>query len=190
MLRAFADFTIKPLHNLNVGYHAVVHIFYQGIDYGRHRARWVCGHACKQSEQGAAPDCDYLNKKRGQYLYVQRCLPGGCYRLARLVPHGSKSWKRRTRWRNTSESRNGSLESKGLLQLSDYGRSHGAFLVVGADLLENLCTLARLVYEATLLDGRFQPRPLLPALTQTITSADQLRREEEDRDAQEVPHLG
>jgi hypothetical protein len=143
---------------------------YQGIDYQRRRARWVCGHACVRSEQGAMPDCDYLNKKRGQYLYVQRGLPGGCYRLARLVPHGSKSWQRRTRWRNTSESRNGSLENKGLLRLPDYGRAHGAFLILGADLLENLTTLARLVYEATLLDDRFQPRPPLPLPPVTTTA--------------------
>jgi hypothetical protein len=135
---------------------------YQGIDYQRLRARWVCGHACSQSEAGPIADCDYLHKRRGQYLYLQRCLPDGCYRLARLVPHGSKSWKQRTRWRNTSESRNSSLQSKGLLRLPDYGRDHGAFLILGADLLENLTTLARLVYEATLLDERFQPRPPLP----------------------------
>jgi hypothetical protein len=143
---------------------------YQGIDYARLRARWVCGHACRQAEQGAAPACDYLDKQRGQYLYVQRHLPGGSYRLARLVPHGSKSWKRRTRWRNTSESRNGSLQSKGLLRLPDYGRSHGAFLILGADLLENLTTLARLVYEASLLDDRFQPRPPLPRPPATSTA--------------------
>jgi hypothetical protein len=29
--------------------------------------------------------------------------------------------------------------------------------VLAADALEDLCTLARLVYEATLLDDRFQP---------------------------------
>jgi hypothetical protein len=129
---------------------------YQGIDYSRPRARWVCGHICRQSEQGEVPGCEYLNKPSGQRVYIQRHLPGGNYRLARLVPHGSKSWKRRTRWRNTSESRNSSLQNKGLLRLPDYGHSHGIFLIIGADVVENLCTLARLVYQATLDDDRFR----------------------------------
>jgi len=152
----------RPLCHLGFPMH------YQGIDYQRLRARWVCNHACAHSEQGAVTDCAYWNKKRGQYRYIQRHFPDGSYRLARLVPHGSKSWQRRRRWRNTAESRNSSLASKGLLRLPDYGQVHGAFLVVGADLLENLTTLARLVYQATLADDRFQLRPPLPATPTVI----------------------
>jgi hypothetical protein len=143
---------------------------FQGIDYSRPRARWVCGHRCRQSPQDEITACPYAANKRGYYAYVTRTLPDGSYRLARLVPHGTALWKRRTRWRNTSESRNSSLESKGLLRLPDYGLSHAAFLILAADVLENLATLARLVYEATLLDERFSPLaerepardPLLP----------------------------
>jgi len=130
---------------------------YEGIDYSRPRARWTCHHSCRKSEQGEVPKCPYLDKKRGERRYLVRAFPNGSYRLARLVPHGSKSWKKRTRWRNTAEGRNSSLQSKGLLRFPDYGLHHGTFLVVGADLIENLCTLARLVYEATLLDDGFQP---------------------------------
>jgi hypothetical protein len=164
---------------------------YQGIDYGRPRARWVCGHACRRSELGEVVGCEYLKKKRGQYVYIQRHLPDKTYRLARLVPHGSKSWKRRTRWRNTSESRNSSLEAKGLRRLPDYGRSHGAFLIIGADLVENICTLARLVYEATLQDDRFQALEETPSRQRFLICAPPVgSAEEESLLAVEVVEIG
>ncbi len=130
---------------------------YQGIDRSRKapRARWVCAHACRNSPAGPVPACPYLEKRRGQYIYVERALPGGCYRLARLVPYGTPKWNKLTAWRNTSEGRNSHLEACDLLRFPDYGLLHGAFLVLGADVVENLCTLARLVYEATLLDPAF-----------------------------------
>jgi hypothetical protein len=133
---------------------------YQGLDRNRRqpRARWVCLQACRQSAQGAVDDCPYLAKRRGQYLYIERTLPDGSYRLARLVPPGTPRWDKLTAWRNTSEGRNSNLEARNLLRFPDYGLPHAAFLVLAADLIENLCTLARLVYEATLLDPHFRPR--------------------------------
>ncbi len=129
---------------------------WQGLD--RHhrplRARWACQHACRKSAAGAVADCAYLGQKRGQILYVQRTLPGGNYRLARLIPPGSRRWKQIMGWRNTAEGRNSALEQKGLKRLPDYGLPHGAFLIGWADVLENLSTLARLVLEATALDER------------------------------------
>jgi hypothetical protein len=164
---------------------------FQGIDRSRAqpRARWVCLQACRGSPQGEVPGCHYLKKRRGQYVYVGRSLPDGSYRLARLVPHGTPLWKKRTAWRNTSESRNSSLESRGLLRFRDYGLSHGAFLVLAADVLENLCTLARLVYEATLLDDCFRPleerkRTEIPANIVPIV------RQEADKAFEEVGPLG
>lgn len=126
---------------------------YQGIDRSRKqsRARWVCMHACRRSPQGEVADCPFLGNKKGQYRYLERHFPNDSYRLARLVPHGTRSWDKLTAWRNTSEGRNSSLEHKGLKRLPDYGLLHVNFLIIGADIVENLCTLARLVYEATLL---------------------------------------
>jgi hypothetical protein len=136
----------------------------QGLDRSRQqpRTRWVCLHSCRQSEQGAVADCPYLAKRRGQYLYIERTLPDGSYRLARLVPHGTPLWDKLTAWRNTSEGRNSNLQARDLLRFPDYGLPHAAFLVLAADLIENLCTLARLVYEATLLDPHFQPLREVP----------------------------
>jgi len=132
---------------------------YQGLDRSRKqpRARWVCLQSCRQSEQGAVADCPYLTKRRGQYVYIERTLPDGSYRLARLVPHGTPLWDKLTAWRNTSEGRNSNLAARDLLRFPDYGLPHATFLVLAADLIENLCTLARLVYEAMLLDPLFRP---------------------------------
>jgi hypothetical protein len=155
---------------------------YLGLDRSREqpRARWACLHACRKSEQGERPACPYLENRKGQYRELKRAFDDGSYRLARLVPYGSKSWKSLTAWRNTSEGRNSSLEDKGLKRFPDYGLRHGTFLVIAADIVENLCTLARLVYEATLLDERFQalqeslPRQRIVICTSPEASAEQV----------------
>lgn len=132
-----------------------------GLDRSRRppRARWACLHACRSSEQGERPACPYLENHKGQYRELKRAFEDGSYHLARLVPYNSKAWKKLTAWRNTSEGRNSSLQEKGLKRFPDYGLRHGSFLVIAADIVENLGTLARLVYEATLLDERFRPLP-------------------------------
>jgi len=166
---------------------------YQGIDRNRKqsRARWVCLHACRKSPQGEVRDCPYLQNKKGQHRYLERAFPDGSYRLARLVPHGTRSWKKLTAWRNTSEGRNASLENKGLKRFPDYGLLHGTFLVIAADIVENLCTLARLVYEATLRDDRFraleEPHPRWRVLIHSTPAASS---EEENEVMVEVVAIG
>ena len=132
---------------------------FQGLDRRpQPRARWVCAHACRQSPQGEVPECPWLQKKRGFYFYLTRHFRDGSYRLARLVPYDTPLWHKRTGWRNVSEGRNSVMERLGLKRLPDYGLRHAAFLVSGADVVENLATLARLVFEATGLDEGFVVR--------------------------------
>ena len=76
-----------------------------------------------------------------------------------LVPYRSRNWNKLTAWRNVAEGRNATLQNKGLKRFPDYGLRHVTFLVIGADIVENLCTLARLVYEAACADDRFQAQP-------------------------------
>lgn len=126
---------------------------WQGLERrAQPRARWVCGHACRQSPQGAVAECPWRPKKRGFHFYLTRHFRDGSYRLARLIPHGTPQWARRTAWRNVSEGRNSVMQRLGLLRLPDYGLRHGAFLIIGADVVENWSTLARLVFEATSQD--------------------------------------
>lgn len=139
---------------------------WEGLDRSHQppRARWVCRHACRRAPTGPVAACPYLTKKRGQHVYVQRTLPGGHYRLARLIPPGSRRWQTLMGWRNTAEGRNSVLEQKGLKRLPDYGLRHATFLIGWADVSENFCTLARLVLQAAQLDDDFQaaarpPRP-------------------------------
>jgi len=134
---------------------------YRGLDRSRRepRARWACLHACRQSPKGEVSDCPFLANKRGQHIDVTRSLPNGNYRLARLVPYRSRNWNKLTAWRNVAEGRNATLQKKGLKRFPDYGLRHVTFLVIGADIVENLCTLARLVYEAASADDRFRAQP-------------------------------
>jgi hypothetical protein len=82
---------------------------------------------------------------------VGRTLPDGSLRLAREVPYGSPTWKKRYGRRNLSESRNGSLETMGLKRLPSFGLTRGRKEIAVADFLVNLHTLARLVHQATTL---------------------------------------
>lgn len=132
------------------------HLTYQGIDHRpQPRARWVCGHACRRTPASEVAECPWLAKKRGFYRYLTRTFGDGSYRLPRLVPYHTPAWNKCTGWRNVSEGRNSSMQRLGLKRLPDYGRRHAAFLVTGADVVENLSTLARLVFEATAQDEGF-----------------------------------
>lgn len=127
-----------------------------GHDYRRHRTKWACKKACLKQKEPAAPDCPYLASKHkcGQIVNVGRALPDGTVRLAREVPYGSRTWKKRYGRRNLSESRNGSIEGSGLKRLHSSGLSRGGKEVAVGDFLEVLHTLARLVAEATKLAYR------------------------------------
>jgi len=136
-----------------------------GYDYDRCRTKWCCEKVClaletttQADETGQepprpAPHCPYQapQHKHGQVVNVGRALPGGCVRLAREVPYGSKTWKKRYGRRSLSESRNGSLENMGLKRLPSCGLSRGLKEVAIGDFLDNLHTLGRLVQEATIL---------------------------------------
>jgi hypothetical protein len=141
-----------------------------GLDRSRAqpRSRWACLHSCRQSAAGAVSDCPYRPNRKGQHRELKRAFDQDSYRLARLVPYGSKSWHRLTAWRNTSEGRNAALEKRGLKRFPDYGLGHVTFLVIGADIVENWCTLARLIYEAALLDERWRPLTAAPAQQQSL----------------------
>ena len=144
--------------------HQGFRLTWQGLDRNHQppRARWVCLQACRRAPTGPVADCPYLTTKRGQHVYVQRTLPGGHYRLARLIPPGSRRWQALMGWRNTAEGRNSAQEQKGLKRLPDYGLAHATFLIGMADVIDNLCTLTRLVLQAALLDDHFQAAPPLP----------------------------
>jgi hypothetical protein len=132
-----------------------------GHDYQRRRTKWCCHKVCLTPEPDTvqsharppAPECPYQTSqhKVGQVVNVGRTLPDGSLRLAREVPYGSHTWKRRYGRRNLSESRNGSVEHLGLKRLDSFGLTRGRKENAIADFLTNLHTLGRLVREATTL---------------------------------------
>ena len=124
-----------------------------GYDYKRRRTKWRCGKSCLKDPERTVPDCPYLapGHKHGQVINVSRTLPDGSVRLAREVPYGSKTWKKRYGRRNLSESRNGSMEGMDLKRLPSFGRPRCRKEVAVGDFLDNLRTLGRLVGEATTL---------------------------------------
>ena len=130
-----------------------------GHDYQRRRTKWCCQHACQQDAKRPAPDCPFRrpDQPHGQIVNVGRTLPDGCLRLAREVPYGSDTWKARYGRRNLSESRNASLQGMDLKRLSTGGLAHGQQEIAIADFLDNLCTLGRLVQEASLLAAQRLP---------------------------------
>ncbi len=161
---------------------------YQGLERrAQVRARWVCGHACRRAKTEVA-ECPWLKKKRGYHFYLTRCFRDGSYRLARLIPYGSRQWNKRTGWRNVTEGRNSALERRGLKRLPDYGHTHALFLIRGVDVVENLSTLARLVWEATSLDTGWvwpeeQEPGTLPESEAATAGENPDRGEEESADA-------
>ncbi|MBC8249579.1 MAG: hypothetical protein H8E90_07860 [Anaerolineales bacterium] len=124
-----------------------------GHDYQRRRTKWVCKKICLKDSKRSVPDCPYLTTehKHGQVVNVGRTLPDGSVRLAREVPYGSKTWKKRYGRRSLSESRNGSQERMGLKRLPNFGLNRNHKDVIIGDFLDNLRTLGRLVQEATTL---------------------------------------
>lgn len=129
-----------------------------GHDYDRRRTKWCCEKACRHDPKRPVPDCPYLSpdQEHGQVVNVGRTLPGGCIRLAREVPYGSDTWKKRYGRRNLSESRNGLLEGQGLKRMPSFGLSGCHREVALGDCLDNLRTLSRLVAEATVLATKRQ----------------------------------
>jgi hypothetical protein len=135
---------------------------FNGIDYRRLRACWVCRQVCQRQSppQPEDADCPFRdpNHPLGMVTHVGRAFthPDGTRhaRLARLYPYGSELWKAHYGPRkNAVEGRNSQLAAFGLKRIWSYGLEGATADVTFADLVVNLRTLGRLVQQATLLDG-------------------------------------
>lgn len=131
---------------------------FNGLDYARLRACWVCHQVCTRTSHSAARDCPYRDPEHplGWVKHVTRTFihPDGTRhaRLARLFPLDSPSWKARYRSRrNATESRNSQLKHLGLARIASYGLDGARDDITFADLLVNLRNLVRLVQQATAL---------------------------------------
>jgi len=135
-------------------------MFFQGVDYQRLRATWVCRQRCAraQAPQPADATCPFRDPAHplGQVRHVGKTLvhPDGTKheRLARLYPYGSDLWKQHYGARkNAVEGRNSQIARLGLKRMWSYDLRGATADIALADLLLNLRTLGRLVQEATLL---------------------------------------
>jgi hypothetical protein len=135
-------------------------MFFNGLDYQRLRACWVCRQICTRQRSPRPQDftCPFRDPNRplGMSTHVGREFvhPDGSRRtrLARLYPYDSPLWKAHYGARkNAVEGRNSQITRLGLKRIWSYGLP-GATADLGfADLLINLRTLGRLVQQATLL---------------------------------------
>jgi hypothetical protein len=135
-------------------------MFFQGVDYQRLRATWVCRQRCARVKEPQPDDaaCPFRDPAHplGQVRHVGCALqhPDGTphERLARLYPYGSDLWKQHYGARkNAVEGRNSQIARLGLKRMWSYGLAGATADIALADLLLNLRTLGRLVQEATLL---------------------------------------
>jgi hypothetical protein len=142
-------------------------MFFQGVDYQRLRATWVCRQRCARATapQPADATCPFRDPAHplGQVRHVGCALehPDGTKheRLARLYPYASDLWKQHYGARkNAVEGRNSQIARLGLKRMWSYGLAGATADIALADLLLNLRTLGRLVQEATLLPPAAAPR--------------------------------
>ena len=136
------------------------HLSFNGADYQRLRACWVCRQVCAHqlSPKPQDADCPFRDPKHplGFVTHLSRAFlhPDGSRheRLARLFPYHSPIWKAHyDAPKNAVEARNSQLMRLGLKRIWSYGL-HGATADTAfADLLINLRNLGRLVQQATLL---------------------------------------
>jgi len=133
---------------------------FNGVDYQRLRACWVCRQVCTRLPDSRPEDvdCPFRDPDRplGQVRHVGSAFvhPDGSRheRLARLYPYGSDLWKAHYASRkNAVEGRNGQLTRLGLKRMWSYGLAGATADITFADLLLNLRTLGRLVQQATAL---------------------------------------
>jgi hypothetical protein len=133
---------------------------FNGIDYPRLRACWVCRQICAQQRPPRPDDaaCPFRDPHRplGMVTHVGRAFvhPDSSRheRLARLYPYLSPLWKAHYGARkNAVEGRNSQIERLGLKRIWSYGLPGATADLSFADLLINLRTLGRLVQQATLL---------------------------------------
>ncbi len=135
-------------------------MFFNGVDYQRLRACWVCRQICIRQRHPRPDDaaCPFRDADRplGMVKHVGRAFvhPDGSRheRLARLYPYGSPLWKEHYGARkNAVEGRNSQITRLGLKRIWSYGLPGATADLSFADLLINLRTLGRLVQQATLL---------------------------------------
>jgi hypothetical protein len=135
---------------------------FNGLDYERLRATWVCRQVCRRAAHAPPEDatCPYRDSDRplGMSRHVTDAFthPDGSRhaRLARLFAYDSPTWQDRyDSRRNATESRNSQLENLQLKQIWSYGLDGAIADITFADLLINLRTLGRLVRQASLLSS-------------------------------------
>jgi hypothetical protein len=135
---------------------------FNGVDYTRLRACWVCRQVCADLPDPNPEDvpCPFRdpNHPLGQIRHVKNAFihPDGSRheRLARLYPFGSDLWKEHyASRRNATESRNGQIVQLALKRIWSYGLDGATADITFADFLINLRNLGRLVRHATLLDA-------------------------------------
>jgi hypothetical protein len=133
---------------------------FNGVDYQRLRACWVCRQICTHLHPPRPDDaaCPFRDPDRplGMVTHVSRAFvhPDGSRheRLARLYPYDSTLWKEHYGARkNAVEGRNSQITRLGLKRIWSYGLSGATADLSFSDLLINLRTLGRLVQQATLL---------------------------------------
>jgi hypothetical protein len=135
---------------------------FNGIDYTRLRACWVCRQVCADLPNSKPEDatCPFRDPDHplGQTRHVKNAFihPDGSrhQRLARLYPFGSDLWKEHyASRRNATESCNGQIKRLGLHRIWSYGLDGATADICFADFLINLRNLGRLVQQATLLSA-------------------------------------
>jgi len=135
-------------------------MFFNGVDYQRLRACWVCRQICFQQRPPRPEDtaCPFRDPNRplGMVTHVGRAFThpddSRHERLARLYPYGSTLWKEHYgARRNAVEGRNSQTTRMGLKRIWSYGLAGAVADITFADLLINLRNLGRLVQQATLL---------------------------------------
>ena len=133
---------------------------FNGVDYQRLRACWMCRQMCARQlpPRPEDVDCPFRdpNHPLGMTKHVGRAFihPDGSKheRLARLFPYNSSVWKEHYGARkNAVEGRNSQITRLGLKRIWSYGLDGVAADISFADLLINLRTLGRLVQQATFL---------------------------------------
>jgi len=156
-----------PLVCLTRGYDANGHplcphgypLSFNGVDYQRLRACWVCRQQCALSLSPNPQDaaCPFRDPDHplGFVTHLGRAFvhPDGSlhHRLARLLPYHSPVWKAHYDAAKNAQARNSQLARLGLKRMWSFGLHNAATDIALADLLINLRNLGRLVQQATLL---------------------------------------
>jgi len=133
-----------------------------GFDRERQRHKWCCDQICLRDKPPRIklpqvtyppPECPYRTNQHshGRVINIGERFADASIRLARDIPMDSPTWKALYhRARNAVEGRNATFEGWGFKRMSVFGLFRSKALIFLADVLDTLCTLARLVREATL----------------------------------------